>query len=319
MAHLIEVKDAYKIYNPGENEVHALDGVSLTVDRGEFLMIVGHSGSGKSTLMNMLGLLDICTSGEYLIDGKDVSNLSDDELSEIRNKEIGFIFQGFNLIPSLTAKGNVELPLIYRGVKKEEREKLSVDALRRVGLEKRMNHLPSQMSGGQQQRVAIARAVAARPPIILADEPTGNLDSHSGKEVMKILHELNDEGRTIILITHDNEIAEEGTRVVRISDGRIIEDRPRLDRIFCWAWWNRHEKRTVRSDSPDFLFIRERRCARLCSPMHSTPHMCSYRGLQCRNFSLQIRRYRPLCSSRRRTCRQERRYRARFRKGTAWG
>lgn len=181
MAHLIEVKDAYKIYNPGENEVHALDGVSLTVDRGEFLMIVGHSGSGKSTLMNMLGLLDVCTSGEYLIDGKDVSNLSDDELSEIRNKEIGFIFQGFNLIPSLTAKGNVELPLIYRGVKKEEREKLSVDALRRVGLEKRMNHLPSQMSGGQQQRVAIARAVAARPPIILADEPTGNLDSHSGK------------------------------------------------------------------------------------------------------------------------------------------
>ena len=211
MAHLIEVKDAYKIYNPGENEVHALDGVSLTVDRGEFLMIVGHSGSGKSTLMNMLGLLDICTSGEYLIDGKDVSNLSDDELSEIRNKEIGFIFQGFNLIPSLTAKGNVELPLIYRGVKKEEREKLSVDALRRVGLEKRMNHLPSLINN---------------PDLILADEPTGNLDSHSGKEVMKILHELNDEGRTIILITHDNEIAEEGTRVVRISDGRIIEDRP---------------------------------------------------------------------------------------------
>ena len=159
MPHLIEVKDAYKIYNPGENEVHALDGVSLTVDRGEFLMIVGHSGSGKSTLMNMLGLLDICTSGEYLIDGKNVSNLTDDELSEIRNKEIGFIFQGFNLIPSLTAKGNVELPLIYRGVKKEEREKLSVDALRRVGLEKRMNHLPSQMSGGQQQRVAIAREI----------------------------------------------------------------------------------------------------------------------------------------------------------------
>lgn len=226
MSHLIEVKNAYKIYNPGENEVRALDGVSLTVDRGEFLMIVGHSGSGKSTLMNMLGLLDICTSGEYRIDGKDVSNLSDDELSEIRNKEIGFIFQGFNLIPSLTAKGNVELPLIYRGVKKDEREKLSVDALRRVGLEKRMNHLPSQMSGGQQQRVAIARAVAARPPVILADEPTGNLDSASGKEVMKILHELNDEGRTIILITHDNEIAEEGTRVVRVSDGKIIEDRP---------------------------------------------------------------------------------------------
>ena len=226
MSHLIDVRDAYKIYNPGENEVRALDGVSLQVDTGEFLMIVGQSGSGKSTLMNMLGLLDVCTSGEYYINGQNVSNLSDDELSEIRNKEIGFIFQGFNLIPSLTAQGNVELPLIYRGVKKEEREKLSKEALERVGLGKRMHHLPSQMSGGQQQRVAIARAVAARPPVILADEPTGNLDSHSGKEVMKILHELNAEGRTIVLITHDNEIAEEGTRVVRISDGKIIEDRP---------------------------------------------------------------------------------------------
>ena len=223
MSHLIDVRDAYKIYNPGENEVRALDGVSLQVDTGEFLMIVGQSGSGKSTLMNMLGLLDVCTSGEYYINGQNVSNLSDDELSEIRNKEIGFIFQGFNLIPSLTAQGNVELPLIYRGVKKE---RLSKEALERVGLGKRMHHLPSQMSGGQQQRVAIARAVAARPPVILADEPTGNLDSHSGKEVMKILHELNSEGRTIVLITHDNEIAEEGTRVVRISDGKIIEDRP---------------------------------------------------------------------------------------------
>ena len=228
MAHLIDVRDVYKIYNPGENEVRALDGVSLTVDEGEFVMIVGQSGSGKSTLMNMLGLLDICSTGEYYISGKNVSHLSDDELSEIRNKEIGFIFQGFNLIPSLTAQGNVELPLIYRGVKREEREKLSTEALKRVGLGKRMNHLPSQMSGGQQQRVAIARAVAARPPIILADEPTGNLDSHSGKDVMKILHELNEEGRTIILITHDNSIAEEGTRVIRISDGKIIEDRPSI-------------------------------------------------------------------------------------------
>ena len=226
MAHLIDVRDVYKIYNPGENEVRALDGVSLTVDEGEFVMIVGQSGSGKSTLMNMLGLLDICSTGEYYINGKNVSHLSDDELSEIRNKEIGFIFQGFNLIPSLTAQGNVELPLIYRGVKREEREKLSKEALNRVGLGKRMNHLPSQISGGQQQRVAIARAVAARPPIILADEPTGNLDSHSGKDVMKILHELNEEGRTIILITHDNSIAEEGTRVIRVSDGKIIEDRP---------------------------------------------------------------------------------------------
>lgn len=224
MSHLIDVKDVYKIYNPGENEVRALDGVTLTIDRGEFVAIIGQSGSGKSTLMNMLGLLDICTSGSYLLDGIDVSTMSDDELSEIRNQEIGFIFQGFNLIPSLTAKGNVELPLIYRGMKAEEREKLSTEALTRVGLEKRMNHLPSEMSGGQQQRVAIARAVAARPPVILADEPTGNLDSNSGKEVMRIINELWAEGRTIILITHDDKIAEKAHRVIRISDGRIIED-----------------------------------------------------------------------------------------------
>ncbi len=175
---LIEVKDLYKIYNPGENEVRALDGVSLTIDRGEFVAIIGHSGSGKSTFMNMLGLLDVPTSGEYKLDGH--NKLSDDEMSEIRNKEIGFIFQGFNLISSLTAQENVELPLAYRGMPKAQRHVLSEDALKRVGLEKRMNHLPKQMSGGQQQRVAIARAVAAKPPIILADEPTGNLDSHSG-------------------------------------------------------------------------------------------------------------------------------------------
>ncbi len=223
---LIEIKDMYKIYNPGENEVRAIDGISLSIEKGEFVAIVGHSGSGKSTLMNMLGLLDVPSSGTYLLDGDDVSDLTDDEQSEIRNKQIGFIFQGFNLIPSLTAKGNVELPLIYRGVKREERESLAVDALTRVGLEKRMNHLPAQMSGGQQQRVAIARAVAAKPPIILADEPTGNLDSRSGEEVMKILHELNDEGRTVILITHDNEIADNPLtkRVIRIHDGKIIED-----------------------------------------------------------------------------------------------
>ncbi|MBO4338646.1 MAG: ABC transporter ATP-binding protein [Clostridia bacterium] len=223
---LIEIKDMYKIYNPGENEVRAIDGISLEIEKGEFVAIVGHSGSGKSTLMNMLGLLDIPTSGTYILDGDDVSFLTDDEQSEIRNKQIGFIFQGFNLIPSLTAKGNVELPLIYRGVKKDEREQLSSEALKRVGLEKRMNHLPSQMSGGQQQRVAIARAVAAKPPIILADEPTGNLDSRSGEEVMKILHELNDEGRTVILITHDNDIADNPLtkRVIRIHDGKIIDD-----------------------------------------------------------------------------------------------
>ena len=221
---LIEIKDVYKIYNPGENEVRALDGVSLTIDEGEFVAIIGQSGSGKSTLMNMLGMLDTCTSGEYYMDGIDVSHMTDDELSEIRNKKIGFIFQGFNLISSLTAKGNVELPLVYRGMKRAERDKLSTESLKMVGLEKRMNHRPSQMSGGQQQRVAIARAIAAKPPIILADEPTGNLDSHSGKDVMKIIHQLHKEGRTIILITHDNGIAEEAQRVVRIQDGKIIED-----------------------------------------------------------------------------------------------
>ena len=221
---LIEIKDIYKIYNPGENEVRALDGVSLTVERGEFIAIVGQSGSGKSTLMNMLGLLDVPTSGTYMLDGENVSHMTDDELSEIRNKQIGFIFQGFNLIPSLTAVGNVELPLVYRGMKKEERRKISVEALERVGLSHRLDHLPKQMSGGQQQRVAIARAVAARPPIILADEPTGNLDSHSGVEVMKILHELHNEGRTIILITHDNDIALEAQRVIRIQDGQVVSD-----------------------------------------------------------------------------------------------
>lgn len=221
---LIEIKDIYKIYNPGENEVRALDGVSLTIERGEFIAIVGQSGSGKSTLMNMLGLLDVPTSGTYMLDGENVSHMTDDELSEIRNKQIGFIFQGFNLIPSLTAVGNVELPLVYRGMKKEERRKISVEALERVGLSHRLDHLPKQMSGGQQQRVAIARAVAARPPIILADEPTGNLDSHSGVEVMKILHELHNEGRTIILITHDNDIALEAQRVIRIQDGQVVSD-----------------------------------------------------------------------------------------------
>lgn len=221
---LVEVKDLYKIYNPGENEVRALDGINLTVEKGEFLAIVGQSGSGKSTFMNMIGLLDVPTSGTYLLDGIDVSSMTDDELSEIRNKEIGFIFQGFNLISNLSAIENVELPLVYRGMKKEERHKLAIDALERVGLSHRLNHLPKQMSGGQQQRVAIARAVAARPPVILADEPTGNLDSHSGVEVMKILHELHEEGRTIILITHDNEIAKEAQRVIRIQDGQIIAD-----------------------------------------------------------------------------------------------
>ncbi len=224
MALLIDIKDMYKIYNPGENEVRALDGVTFSVDRGEFVAIVGQSGSGKSTLMNMIGLLDLPSSGSYMLDGKDVSRLTDDELSDIRNQQIGFIFQGFNLIASLTAQANVELPLIYRGIRAEERHKLSTAALERVGLTSRSHHLPSQLSGGQQQRVAIARAVAARPPMILADEPTGNLDSRSGEEVMRVLNELHEEGRTIILITHDNEIAMAAKRVIRIHDGKIVED-----------------------------------------------------------------------------------------------
>lgn len=224
MPHLVDVRNVYKIYNPGENEVHALDGISLTIDEGEFVAIVGQSGSGKSTLMNMLGLLDVPTSGEYYLNGHNTEGLSDDEQSEIRNKEIGFIFQGFNLIPSLSARENVELPLVYRGMGAEERKKLALDALERVGMGHRVNHRPAEMSGGQQQRVAIARAVAAKPPVILADEPTGNLDSHSGKEVMKILNELCDEGRTVILITHDNAIAESAGRVIRIQDGKKIED-----------------------------------------------------------------------------------------------
>lgn len=222
--HLIEVKDVYKIYNPGENQVNALDGVSITIDEGEFVAIIGQSGSGKSTLMNMLGLLDTPTTGDYFINGKLVDNLTDDQMSEIRNKQIGFIFQGFNLIPSLSALENVELPLVYRGMKKEERREIAIDALERVGLGERVNHLPSEMSGGQQQRVAVARAIAARPPVILADEPTGNLDTRSTKDVMQILHELKREGRTVIVITHDNEIAEESERVIKIRDGKVIED-----------------------------------------------------------------------------------------------
>ena len=222
--HLIEVKNVYKIYNPGENEVRALDGISVTIDHGEFVAIVGRSGSGKSTFMNMLGCLDTPTSGEYYLDGVNVAGMSDDELSDIRNKQIGFIFQGFNLIPSLSARENVELPLVYRAMPTAQRRQLAEEALNRVGMGHRMDHKPSELSGGQQQRVAIARAIAARPPIIMADEPTGNLDTRSGEDVMKILHELNEEGRTIILITHDNDIARQATRAIRIIDGKVVSD-----------------------------------------------------------------------------------------------
>lgn len=222
--HLIDVRNVYKIYNPGENQVNALDGVSITIDEGEFVAIIGQSGSGKSTLMNMLGLLDTPTEGEYYINGKLVDDLTDDQMSVIRNEQIGFIFQGFNLIPSLSALENVELPLVYRGMHSAERREKSKAALEKVGLGDRLHHLPSEMSGGQQQRVAVARAIAAAPPVILADEPTGNLDTNSTKEVMNILHTLKDEGRTVVIITHDNEIAEEAERVIRIRDGRVVED-----------------------------------------------------------------------------------------------
>ena len=224
MDSLIHIEHIMKIYNPGENEVHALDDVSLDIQTGEFVAIIGQSGSGKSTLMNMLGCLDTPTSGTYILSGKDVSHLSDNELSDIRNQQIGFIFQGFNLIPNLPALENVELPLIYRGMPAKERHDCSLEALRIVGLEHRVDHKPSEMSGGQQQRVAIARAIAAKPPVILADEPTGNLDSSSTKEIMKILHDLHDTGRTVILITHDDQIAANAKRVVRIMDGKIESD-----------------------------------------------------------------------------------------------
>ena len=221
---LIRLENLYKIYHPGPQEVRALDGVSLSVEAGDFVAVVGHSGSGKSTLMNMLGCLDTPTSGAYFLEGRDVSRLRDDELSEIRNVQIGFIFQGFNLIPGLDALENVELPLLYRGIGKSQRRQLAMDALRRVGLAERLHHRPAEMSGGQQQRVAIARAIAARPPLLLADEPTGNLDTRSGREVMDILWDLHAEGRTIILITHDEGIASSAQRIVRIQDGKVLED-----------------------------------------------------------------------------------------------
>lgn len=222
---LIALKHINKEYCQGDVCVHALRDISLEVKKGEFVAVVGSSGSGKSTLMNLLGCLDLPDSGEYRLDGRDVSGLNDGELSEIRNRKIGFIFQGFNLIGNLTAYENVELPLIYRKMPKNIRHKLVTHALEKVSLGGRMNHRPGQMSGGQQQRVAIARALAAEPPMILADEPTGNLDSRSGKEVMRILHSMNAAGRTVILITHDDEIARQAKRLIRISDGAVAEDR----------------------------------------------------------------------------------------------
>ncbi len=222
---MIEIRNMSKIYRIGDMEVKALNGISLSIKQHEFVSIIGPSGSGKSTLMNMIGCLDVPTSGEYYLDGMEVSGLSDDQLANIRNHKIGFIFQGFNLLQKLNAVENVELPLIYQGVSTKERYERSVEALTLVGLGERIHHKPTELSGGQQQRVAIARALVGNPPMILADEPTGNLDSKSGKDIMAMLKKLHANGNTIVLITHDNDIAMQADRVVRIQDGQINEDR----------------------------------------------------------------------------------------------
>ena len=226
MPHLVELKDIYKIYQMGDSEVHALDGISLTIDKGEFVAIVGSSGSGKSTAMNIIGCLDVATRGTYRLNGRNISNYSADELAEVRNKMLGFIFQQYNLIPKLTVIENVQLPLLYGGVSEKEQRVRALKSLRKVGLESKAKNLPSQLSGGQQQRVSIARALAGDPSVILADEPTGALDSKTGREVMLFLQQLHREGNTIILITHDNSIAAQASRIVRVTDGHIVYDGP---------------------------------------------------------------------------------------------
>jgi ABC transporter. len=220
---VITMKNLSKIYKMGDNIVKALDNVNLTVDEGEFVSIVGPSGSGKSTLMNIIGCLDVMTEGEYYLNGNDTRKLNENKLAELRSSEIGFIFQSFNLLQKLSALENVELPMIYKGIPAKERYNRAVELLTMVGLEKRIHHRPTELSGGQQQRVAIARALANNPHLILADEPTGNLDSQSGKEVMKIIKELNERGNTIILITHDINVANQAKRTVKIMDGKIYE------------------------------------------------------------------------------------------------
>ena len=224
MEHLIELKDVYKIYQMGEETVHALDGVDITIDRGEFVAIVGSSGSGKSTAMNIIGCLDVPTSGTYHLGGVDVSTMEDDEQAEIRNKMLGFIFQQYNLIPKLSVLENVELPLLYAGYDAGERKARAMQSLERVGLADKCKNLPSQLSGGQQQRVSIARALAGDPSVILADEPTGALDSRTGRDVLNFLQKLNSEGDTVVLITHDNSIAVKAKRIVRLQDGKVIYD-----------------------------------------------------------------------------------------------
>ena len=224
MEHLIELKDIYKIYPMGEETVHALDGVNITIDQGEFVAIVGSSGSGKSTAMNIIGCLDVPTSGTYHLGGVDVSTMEDDQQADIRNKMLGFIFQQYNLIPKLSVLENVELPLLYAGVPADQRRERAIRSLERVGLAEKKKNLPSQLSGGQQQRVSIARALAGDPSVILADEPTGALDSKTGREVLGFLKKLNREGDTVVLITHDNSIAVKADRIIRLQDGKVIYD-----------------------------------------------------------------------------------------------
>lgn len=220
---MLNLKNIKKYFKMGDEEIKALDNISLMVNKGEYLSIIGPSGSGKSTLMNIIGLLDVPDSGEYLLDGVNIKEMSDGALAKLRNQKIGFVFQNFNLLTKLTAWENVQVPLVYAGYSAKESKKIAYEYLEKVGLKGREHHFPNQLSGGQQQRVAIARALANKPEIILADEPTGALDSKTGTEIKKLLKELHKEGQTIVLITHDNSMAEEAERIVRISDGKLYE------------------------------------------------------------------------------------------------